>query len=54
MRVTDRLVFERSSRNLGAGRSALDAALGAVSTGRRVNHPGDDPAAAGAISAFGV
>lgn len=54
MRVTDRLMFERSSRELGRGRSVLDAAREAVATGRRVNHPGDDPGVAGAIAAFGV
>ena len=54
MRVTDRLMFERSSRDLGRARSALDAARDAVTTGRRVSHPGDDPAAAGAVAALGI
>lgn len=54
MRVTDRLMFERSSRDLARARTALDAAQQAVSSGRRVNHPGDDPAVAGAIAAFGI
>jgi len=54
MRVTDRLVYERSTRDLARARSALDAARESVVTGRRVAHPGDDPAAAGAIAAFGI
>lgn len=54
MRVTDRLMYERSNRDLGRARSALDEAREAVATGRRVNHPGDDPGVAGAIAAFGI
>ena len=52
MRVTDRLIYERSSRELGRARTDLDVARQAVSTGRRVNHPGDDPGTAGSIAAF--
>lgn len=52
MRVTERLLFDRSSQDIGRAREASAKAQELVSNGRRVNHPGDDPAVAGTIAAF--
>jgi flagellar hook-associated protein 3 FlgL len=54
VRVTDRLVYDRSAREMGRGRETVDEARALVASGRRVNHPGDDPATAGALAAFQV
>jgi flagellar hook-associated protein 3 FlgL len=51
VRVTDRLVFENATRNTARAREAAQQAQQAASTGVRVEHPGDDPAAAGLIDA---
>ena len=52
MRVTDRLVFDNATRDTARARTAASEASSAASTGMRINHPSDDPAAAGMISAF--
>lgn len=52
MRVTDRLVFENASRDTGRAREAAQRARQAASDGVRVEHPGDDPAAAGLIVSY--
>jgi flagellar hook-associated protein 3 FlgL len=49
--VTDRLVFENASRNTARAREAAQQAQEAVSSGVRVEHPSDDPTAAGLIMA---
>jgi flagellar hook-associated protein 3 FlgL len=54
VRVTDRLVFDRSARDLARARAAAEEARAAVSSGRSVSHPGDDPATAGAVAAFAM
>lgn len=54
MRVTERLIFDRSSRDVGRARESSQSAQELVATGRKVNHPGDDPALAGQIAAFQV
>jgi flagellar hook-associated protein 3 FlgL len=51
VRVTDRLVFENASRNTGRAREAAQQAVEAASSGMRVQHPGDDPTAAGLVLA---
>ena len=47
MRVTDAMIYGNAARDGGAAKSRLEAATGPASTGVRVVHPGDDPAAAG-------
>jgi flagellar hook-associated protein 3 FlgL len=49
MRVTDRMMYQSAALNTARSRDAAQAALQEVSTGIRVNHPGDDPAAAALI-----
>lgn len=51
MRVTDRQIFEGAQARLGTARARAEAATQEASTGLRVIHPGDDPAAAGQIAA---
>ncbi len=52
MRVTDRLLFDNATRDTGRAREAAQQAQEAASTGVRVEHPGDDPAAAGLIVSY--
>jgi flagellar hook-associated protein 3 FlgL len=52
MRVTDRLIFDNATRDTARARTAATDASSVASTGTRINHPSDDPAAAGMISAF--
>jgi flagellar hook-associated protein 3 FlgL len=47
MRVTNRTIFETAQRQIAAARDRLQQASDRVSSGMRVVHPGDDPAAAG-------
>ncbi len=47
MRVTDQMMYDRAQIDGGAARSRLDAATARASSGVRVAHPGDNPAAAG-------
>lgn len=49
MRVTNKMIFDAAQLQTAAARDKLVDAQQKVTTGRRVNHPGDDPAAAGAI-----
>jgi flagellar hook-associated protein 3 FlgL len=50
MRVTDRMLYDRASRDGGAARSRLETAIARASTGQRLVHPGDDPAGAGLVT----
>lgn len=50
MRVTDSMIFERGSTGTARARSALDAAVEENSSGLRVQHPWDDPGAAGQLT----
>lgn len=50
MRVTDRMLFDRANRDGGAARTRLETAIARASTGRRLVHPGDDPAGAGLVT----
>lgn len=47
MRVTDRMLYDRASRDGAAARTRLESAIAQASTGQRLVHPGDDPAGAG-------
>jgi flagellar hook-associated protein 3 FlgL len=49
MRVTDRMMYESAAQNAARSRDAVQNATQEVSTGIRVNHPGDDPVAAALI-----
>lgn len=51
MRVSDQMIYDRAQVDGGAARSRLDEATARASTGVRVVHPGDDPAAAGLVTA---
>lgn len=50
MRVTDRMLYDRATRDGGAARTRLERATGVASTGARLIHPGDDPAGAGQVT----
>ncbi len=50
MRVTDRMIFDQANRSTAAARERVEEASEQVSSGKRVNHPGDDPAAAALIT----
>jgi flagellar hook-associated protein 3 FlgL len=49
MRVTNQMLFEAQGQQIAAAREKMLEAQTKVTTGVRVNHPGDDPAAAGVI-----
>jgi flagellar hook-associated protein 3 FlgL len=49
MRVTNHMIFESAQLQTAAARDKLLDAQQKVTTGQRVVHPGDDPAAAGVI-----
>ena len=49
MRVTNQMLFEAQGQQIAAAREKMLEAQGKVTNGQRVNHPGDDPAAAGVI-----
>ena len=49
MRVTDRMMYDTATLNATKSRDRAQAAMEEVSTGMRVNHPGDDPAVAAAM-----
>jgi flagellar hook-associated protein 3 FlgL len=51
MRISDQMIYDRAQLQGGAARSRLDQATAVASSGQRVVHPGDDPAAAGLIAA---
>jgi flagellar hook-associated protein 3 FlgL len=50
MRVTDKMLFERAARDGGRARERLEQAISAASSGQRVVHPKDDPAAAALVT----
>ncbi|GEJ59175.1 flagellar hook-associated protein FlgL [Anaeromyxobacter diazotrophicus] len=54
MRVTDRLIFDNATRDTAQARAAAEDASRVASTGTRIHHPSDDPAAAGMIPAFQI
>ncbi|MFO0580749.1 MAG: flagellin [Anaeromyxobacter sp.] len=47
MRVTDRMIFDRATRDGGRASAAAEKAIGVASTGVRVSRAKDDPGAAG-------
>jgi flagellar hook-associated protein 3 FlgL len=47
MRVTEKMIFENSIAQTGRSRQNLSLAQNEVASGMRVQHPGDDPVAAG-------
>jgi flagellar hook-associated protein 3 FlgL len=49
VRVTDKMIFEGAKQRTGKARDDAEAASREVSTGVRVQHPWDDPAAAAAV-----
>jgi flagellar hook-associated protein 3 FlgL len=49
MRVTDRMMFDTATLNAAKSRDRAQEAMEEVSTGMRVQHPGDDPAVAAAM-----
>lgn len=51
MRVTDKLIFQNSTRSVATGRERAEKAAREASSGVRVVHPGDDPGVAGLIIA---
>lgn len=50
MRVTDRLLYENASKNAAAARERFEVASREAATGIRVQHPEDDPGAAGLMA----
>jgi flagellar hook-associated protein 3 FlgL len=52
VRITDSLTFDTAIRNADRARDAAQRAQQVAASGLRVEHPSDDPAAAGQISAF--
>ena len=49
MRVTDRMIFDSASVSSGRARDEVQAATNEASSGIKLTHPGDDPAAAGQL-----
>jgi flagellar hook-associated protein 3 FlgL len=49
MRVTDQMMFDQANRSNGLARSRVERDIAQTSSGLRVTHPGDDPAAAGLL-----
>jgi flagellar hook-associated protein 3 FlgL len=49
VRVTDRMVFDSASQNAARARERAEAAAQESATGVRVEHPWDDPTAAGLV-----
>ena len=49
MRVTNQMVFEAARLQTAAARDAMMDAQRMVTTGKRVDHPGDDPGVVGSI-----
>lgn len=50
MRVTDRMIYDNATASTQRARERLEEAVLETSSGRRVTHPGDDPAAATLIT----
>jgi flagellar hook-associated protein 3 FlgL len=51
MRVSDSMIYRRAQVEGGAARGRMDEATARAASGLRVVHPGDDPAAAGLVTA---
>ncbi len=51
MRVTDKMMFDNAAVHTAQARERLERAVEETSTGKRLHHPADDPAAAGQVSA---
>jgi flagellar hook-associated protein 3 FlgL len=49
VRISDSWIFNQAATRSGAAREKVDIAVGETSSGLRVRHPGDDPAAAGQV-----
>jgi flagellar hook-associated protein 3 FlgL len=49
VRVTDKMIFEGANTHTAKARSDVDTAVEQASTGLRVQHPWDDPSAAGLV-----
>lgn len=49
MRITDKMMFERGNVSTASARERVSDYQNQLSTGLRIQHPGDDPAAASAI-----
>ncbi len=49
MRVTDKLMFDRAASRTEVARDTLQRAIAETSSGRRIEHPGDDAAASGLV-----
>jgi flagellar hook-associated protein 3 FlgL len=49
VRITDKMMFERGNAATGSARERVADYQNQISTGLRIQHPGDDPAAASAI-----
>jgi len=54
MRVTNRMTFDQAQAQMMAARDRALQAQQQVTTGMRVDHPGDDPAAAGVMVSQGI
>jgi flagellar hook-associated protein 3 FlgL len=54
MRVTNRMTFDQAQAQMMAARDRAMQAQQQVTTGMRVDHPGDDPAAAGVMVSQGI
>ena len=54
MRVTNRMTFDQAQSQMMAARDRALQAQQQVTTGMRVDHPGDDPAAAGVMVSQGI
>lgn len=50
MRVTDKMVFQNANDRSMRARERLERSVSDVSTGRRIQHPSDDPAGAAFVS----
>jgi flagellar hook-associated protein 3 FlgL len=49
VRISDHWIFDQAATRSGAAREKVDIAVAETSSGLRVRHPGDDPAAAGMV-----
>jgi len=54
MRVTNRMSFDQAQAQMMAARDRALKAQQQVTSGKRVDHPGDDPAAAGVMVSQGI
>lgn len=54
MRVTDKMVFDTANERSIAARERLQKSVAEVSSGKRLQHPADDPAGAGFVASAKV